>query len=81
MVQAITGYSELVVHPDAVIESLSKAIHTSLSQETVSHFSIPTDIFTMTTMIQPNVPVHRTDGHPIKKLQHALELMRAARRP
>jgi thiamine pyrophosphate-dependent acetolactate synthase large subunit-like protein len=41
------------VHPDAVIESLTQAMQTSILQRSVSHLSIPTDVFSMTTAIQP----------------------------
>jgi pyruvate oxidase len=82
LVQAITGYSQLVVHPDAVIDSLVQAIHTSVVTGTASHLSIPADVFNMQTIIQPYEPIQATEvvSNP-GMLQQALQFMRSAQRP
>lgn len=82
LVQAITGYSQLIVHPDAIIESLTKAIHTSVAMNTVSHLSIPSDIFAMRTLVQPNEPAHPTKkDFCAKQLERGLQFMRTAKSP
>ncbi|TMV46328.1 thiamine pyrophosphate-binding protein [Paenibacillus mesophilus] len=58
LVQAVSSYSQSVVHPDAVMESMSHAMYTSIVQRTVSHLSIPSDVFTMLTTAQPYDPPH-----------------------
>lgn len=82
LVQAISDYSELVVHPDAVIDSLTKAIHTSIGNGAVSHLSIPVDIFTAQTLVQPNrVPIVSEKGGCTNKLEQVLQFMRLAKNP
>jgi pyruvate oxidase len=82
LVQGITGYTELVVHPDAVIESMKKAVQTSIVMETVSHLSIPTDIFHLPTVVPTNEPVLLTEMIPNRgQLQKARQIMRSAKCP
>lgn len=82
LVQGITGYTQLVVHPDAVIESLVKAIHTSVLMDTVSHLSIPADIFPLPTIVPSNEPVMPTEIIPNREqLQKARQIMRSAKCP
>ncbi|MEH7238719.1 thiamine pyrophosphate-binding protein [Bacillus sp. JJ1562] len=82
LVQAITSYSELIVHLDAVIDSLTKAIHTSFEMETVSHISIPLDIFSMSTLVQPNGATHKsTISICPKQLEQGIHVMRTAENP
>ena len=82
LVQAITGYSQLIVHADAVIESLTKAIHTSVSMDTVSHLSISADVFKMPTIVPVNEPIKLTEMIPsIEKLQQAQAHMLSAKCP
>lgn len=82
LVQAITAYSQLVVHPDAVIVSLTKAIQTSLYMDTVSHLSIPTDLFTMPTLAAPNEPTQATDVKLCpKQVEKGLQIMYSAKKP
>ncbi len=82
LVQAITGYSELVVHPDAVLPALSEAVQTSMSMQTVSHLSIPVDVFMMSTQVQPNIPFKQPKMNAASaKIQQALQMMQSARQP
>ncbi|WP_256238288.1 thiamine pyrophosphate-binding protein [Bacillus sp. EB600] len=82
LVQAITKYSQIVVHPDAVIDSLTKAIHTSLTMDTVSQLSIPADVFTMQTIVPSNEPITLTEMIPsMERLQQAQQFMRSAKCP
>ncbi|KQX56584.1 thiamine pyrophosphate-binding protein [Paenibacillus sp. Root444D2] len=82
LVQAISQYSQIVVHPDSVIESLTQAMQTSILQRSVSHLSIPTDVFNMTTTIQPRrqpqVAFPFSDREIIQK---ALQLIQSAKQP
>lgn len=82
LVQAITGYSQLIVHPDAVIDALTKAIHTSLAMDTVSHLSIPADVFPLQTIVPSNEPIKITEmNYSKEQLQHAQSLLRSAKCP
>lgn len=82
LLQAISSYSQLVVHPDSVIDSLTRAMHTSLSQRTVSHLSIPADVFGMTTVVEPFAPPQMSVPYSRPPLlEQALQLMRSAKQP
>lgn len=82
LVQAVTGYSQLVVHPDAVINALTQAIHTSITMDIPSHLSIPADIFTMPTHAQPNKPIQMSAGDIEEgQVAQALSRMRSAKQP
>lgn len=82
MVQAVTKFSKLVVHPDSVTEALVRAVHTAVAQSTVSHLSLPMDIFTMPTIKKPEEPTPLPMCTPITdQLKKAIQLMSAAKRP
>ncbi|NOU88227.1 thiamine pyrophosphate-binding protein [Paenibacillus sp. LMG 31460] len=82
LVQAISRYSQMVVHPDAVIESLTQAMQTSILQRSVSHLSIPTDVFSMTTAIQPREqPQVSSPFSGPEIIQQALHLIQSAKQP
>lgn len=82
LVHAISPYSQLVVHPDAVVQSLTQGMYTSVWHRTVSHLSIPSDVFGMTTAMQPSEPPHLSV--PVTApadLHEALQVMQSARKP
>ncbi|HHW38149.1 MAG TPA: thiamine pyrophosphate-binding protein [Bacillales bacterium] len=82
LVQAITGYSELIVHSDAVMDALTKAIHISIAMDTVSHLSIPSDVFTMKTLVSSNEPTPIPDGKPCTgQIKKGLQIMYSAKKP
>lgn len=82
LVQAITGYSQLAVHPDAVLNLLNQAIHTSITANTVSHISIPADLYTMKTLVRPYKTIQLSNSAPDPgQLQQPLHTMRRAVRP
>lgn len=82
LVRALAGYTELAVDPDAVMTCLTAAIHTSLTTGTVSHLSIPSDLFTVQTQVSPQAPIRYVLGQPdLKALEKALNIMQTARRP
>nr|AYQ72392.1 thiamine pyrophosphate-binding protein [Cohnella candidum] len=82
LAQALTGFSQLAVHPDAVIPALSAAITTSLTAGTVSHLSIPADLFTLQTLSKPCAPIQVSMGQPDPAmLSQTLQTMRSAKRP
>ncbi|MBO9605209.1 MAG: thiamine pyrophosphate-binding protein [Paenibacillaceae bacterium] len=82
LVRAVAGFTELVAHPDAAMEVLAQAMYTSLESRTVSHLSIPSDLFAAETMRlpvePPRLPVFA--AYP-EQMQKALHIMRAAKRP
>lgn len=82
LVQAVTAYSQLIVHPDAVIDTLTRAIHTSLYINTVSHLSIPTDLFRMPTLIPTNEATAFSDKKlNTGQLEKALRIISSAKKP
>jgi len=82
LVQAITSFSQLIVHPDAASPVLQQAIHTSILQQTVSHLSIPQDLFAMATTSQPLERKYFAPPCPdLAQLQPIVDLMRSAKQP
>ncbi|MBW5446434.1 thiamine pyrophosphate-binding protein [Cohnella sp. CFH 77786] len=82
LVRALTGYTQLVVHPEAVMPALSTAIQTSMAMETVSHLTLPADLFTMPIRSRPYEPIVPSGGVPCReRVQQALGIMRQAKRP
>jgi pyruvate dehydrogenase (quinone)/pyruvate oxidase len=82
MVQAISSYSQLVVHPNAIFESLTQALKTSVINQTVSHLAIPADVFRQPTINQscekPSMSISFVDTAVI---QQALQYMQSSKRP
>ncbi|GIP37092.1 pyruvate oxidase [Paenibacillus sp. J31TS4] len=82
LVGPVSSSSELVVHPEAVVDSLTQAMSTSLLQQTVTHLSIPQDVFLQTAAgpprAQPMMPV--PCAAPDAVLQ-AVQIMQSAKRP
>ncbi|MCY9664182.1 thiamine pyrophosphate-binding protein [Paenibacillus alginolyticus] len=82
LAHAISLYSQLVVHPDAVVDSLKQAMYTSVLHRTVSHLSIPADVFTMTTAAmpyeQPELSIPVSDS---KVLHQVMHLLHSAKQP
>lgn len=82
MVQAISSYSELIAHPDAIFETLAHAMQTSVLSKTVSHLSIPMDLFTLTTAMKPfeRLPISIPSVDP-SEFEKASQFMQTAKRP
>lgn len=82
LVQAIASYSQLLVHPDAVADVLTAAMYTSISKQTVSHLSIPADVFSMATANEPREPIRIVKPVFVSgEVEEALQLMRSANQP
>lgn len=81
-VRALAGHTQLVVHPDAVIDALTTAIQHSITAGMVSHLSIPADLFTMPTRTRIRHPNRQEIVRPDSaSIEQALRVMRAAKRP
>ncbi|MEF2968431.1 thiamine pyrophosphate-binding protein [Paenibacillus sp. M1] len=82
LVQAVTGLSRLVIHPDAVVDSLTEAMFTAVDQTTPVHLSIPSDLWTLPCGVTPREPV-RIANQAIgsEQIRQAANLMLAAKRP
>ncbi|WP_261300633.1 thiamine pyrophosphate-binding protein [Paenibacillus andongensis] len=82
LVHALSPYSQLIVHPDAVIDSLKQAVHTSVLHRTVSHLSIPEDLFAKLTTAQPferpDISLPLTGSEVLQQILHRL---RSAKKP
>ncbi|TVY11138.1 thiamine pyrophosphate-binding protein [Paenibacillus cremeus] len=82
LLQALSSYSQLIVHPDAAVNALKQAVCTSLVQRTVSHLSIPTDLFAMPTAARPFEPPQRSVQTPsTEQLQAVLQVLASAKQP
>jgi pyruvate dehydrogenase (quinone)/pyruvate oxidase len=82
MVQAVSRFSELVVHPDAVPTGLAAAMYKSLAERSVSHLSVPANLFLSAATSDPRKPPRLpapTCGRELP--EQALEWVRSAKRP
>jgi pyruvate oxidase len=82
MMQSLSVYSQLAVHPAALVNSLTVAMHTALVKSSVSHLSIPSDLFFMTTSTPPRkpIPLPTLDVNS-DTIDQALQLLRSAQHP
>ncbi|MDD9270528.1 thiamine pyrophosphate-binding protein [Paenibacillus sp. GCM10023248] len=82
LADALAPYSQLIVHPDAVIDALKQAVLTSCLHRTVSHLSIPADLFAMATTAQPfERPSNPTLLPGTETVQQILSLISTAKQP
>lgn len=82
LVQAITGFSRIVVHPNAVVDTLTQAMFTAMEQAIPVHLSIPSDLWTLPCGAKPREPIqiaNQIAGH--SQLQQAANLILKAKRP
>jgi len=82
LVQAITGFSRLVIHPDAVADALTQAMFTAEAQGTPVHLSIPSDLWTLPCDAQSREPIrvaNQTAGQ--SQIRQAANVMLKAKRP
>lgn len=82
LIQSVSSYSCLVAHPDAIVEVLTNAIHASLTGSTVTHLSIPEDLFMMKTGSVPRPQIHFAKSSLDKnEIREAVIQMKYAKRP
>jgi pyruvate oxidase len=84
LIKPIAGYSTLLAHPDAITEVLVNAMNCSLIKGSVSHVSIPKDIFTMSTNASVrNLPkiVKGKISIEDKDLHEVFSIMETAKQP
>ncbi|MCH1625914.1 thiamine pyrophosphate-binding protein [Ferdinandcohnia quinoae] len=85
LIKPMAEYTTLLTNPDAIIDVLVKAMHTSLEKGSVTHLSIPKDLFELpstgklqskATIIQGNATAF--NEHDIEQV---LSIMKSAKRP
>ncbi|MFC4808159.1 thiamine pyrophosphate-binding protein [Paenibacillus sp. GCM10023250] len=82
LMQAVAGYSRLVADPDAAMAGLTEAMHRARANLTVSHLSVPADLFGLSTAVPAKQPPAPPVAQPdTEALDQAAGMMRAARRP
>ncbi|MFC5406135.1 thiamine pyrophosphate-binding protein [Cohnella soli] len=82
LVQAITGFSRIIIHPDAVVDTLAQAMFTAVEQSTPAHLSIPSDLWTLPCSAQPRESIQlATSITGQSQVRQAVELMSNAKRP
>jgi pyruvate oxidase len=82
LVQAITGFSRIVVHPNAVVDTLAQAMFTAMKQTIPVHLSIPSDLWSLPCGAKPREPIriaNQIAGQ--SQIQEAANLMLKAKRP
>lgn len=84
LIDPLTVYSSSLLHPDAAIPVLNKAIIEAISKKGVSHLSIPKDVLTLpcNASIRPPVGLlQHTFPRNITQLDACVEALSAAERP
>jgi pyruvate oxidase len=82
LVQAITSFSRIVVHPDAVTDALTEAMYIALRKATPVHLSIPSDLWTLPCRTEPRKPIQRTNQAAEESaIRQAINMMLASKRP
>ncbi|MDF2721575.1 MAG: thiamine pyrophosphate-binding protein [Paenibacillus sp.] len=82
LVHAVSSCSQLVVHPDTIVQSLTQGMYNSVLHRTVSHLSIPSDLFGMMTSTQPSeAPQISVPMAGPADVQEALQLLQSAKKP
>lgn len=82
LVQAITGFSQIIIHPDAVVDTLTQAMFTAVEQAAPVHLSIPSDLWTLPCGAKPREPMqiaNQIAGQ--SQIRQAANLMLKAKRP
>ncbi|SDD49266.1 pyruvate oxidase [Paenibacillus sp. UNCCL117] len=82
LVQAITGFSRIVVHPDAVVDTVAQALFTAVGQSAPVHLSIPSDLWTLPCGAKPHeaIRIAKPAAEP-SEIRQAASLMLNAQRP
>ena len=81
---AISGYSEIITDPEATVKVMDLAYRTALSNNTVSHISVPMDIFSMPCNLTtvPSAPYLTTSpASGPEVVNGALEKIRKSQKP
>ncbi|KPD08211.1 pyruvate oxidase [Aneurinibacillus migulanus] len=84
LIKPLAQYSTLLAHPDAIIKVLNKAMHMSLVKGTVTHLSVPKDMFTRGTKAMPRpkpLLLKGTYHFEAEGLKQAIDIMNLAQRP
>ena len=82
LVQAITSFSRIVVHPDAVIDTLTEAMYIALRNAAPVHLSIPSDLWTLPCRKEPHKPIQWTNQAAEESaIRQAVNMMLASKRP
>jgi len=82
LIKPIATYSSLVVHPDSIIDLLTNAIYKSMAEKTVTHVSIPADLFEKKILFSPQPVVNFAKLEPqLDKIHEAVKVLREAKRP
>ncbi|WP_159888438.1 thiamine pyrophosphate-binding protein [Paenibacillus puerhi] len=82
LVQAITGFSRIVIHPDAVVDTLAQAMFKAVHQATPVHLSIPSDLWSLPCGTKPREPIQIAKPMAGRsQIQQAANMMLTAKRP
>jgi pyruvate oxidase len=84
LVSPVAGYTTLLANAEALPDVMKKAMTLSLAQGTVSHISIPKDVFTLPVQGQPysyEDHLHQSIHTPPKVIGQAAQLLKTAKKP
>lgn len=84
LVSAVSGFTTLLANPKALPDVLKKAMTISLAQGTVTHISVPKDVFIQPVQGQPypyEAHLHQTVQTPPQVIAKAVGLLKTAQKP
>lgn len=84
MIAPLAVYSASLLHPDATVKILQKAILAALSKRGVAHISVPKDIFRASCSLQARQPIgvlHASKTQNVTQLDQAVQLLSSAQTP
>ncbi|MCH5586053.1 thiamine pyrophosphate-binding protein [Shimazuella sp. AN120528] len=85
LVKEFTRSSTLLTHPDTVVDVLVNAMKLAQIEGTVTHLSVPKDLFTKMTSVQPyKRPVMVSNDRQMyskESLKQVIQMMRSAKKP
>lgn len=82
LVKPLARFSTLITHPDTVPEILAKALEISLREGTVTHVSVPADLFDVATGAKPyQRPTILAHNSGFYDFERATKLMCSAQKP
>lgn len=84
LVESIVSYTAMLASPKSTIKLLNRAVQTALSQQTVSHLSVPKDIWDQPfhgNLIPTNPNYDDRTNHETPKLEQAISFLENLKRP
>src|SRR5690606_13991128 len=84
MIQPLAVYSASLLHPDATLTVINKAIIEAISKKGVAHISIPKDVLALPCPLSPHSPtglLQKTIPANLSQLDSCVKALKSAKNP